>query len=132
MLDVILYDLKDSSDATNIVTNIATSDAIYILPNTVRTKSTAARKANIVITEKNAVTINQKVKVKRKNIRDLAKYISSNPTTTATTNRQIVPFLSPLPHPDPTTQTTLSSFKTLLAVSAPNIIIAAITRFFIL
>ncbi len=91
---VIPYNLKDSSDA------------IYILLNTVRIENTTARKANVATTEKNVITINRKAKVKRKSIRNFVKYILSIPTTTVITNRFTDPFLLLFPPPDPTIQTT--------------------------
>ncbi len=84
---IIFYNLKDSNNTTNVVTNVAISNAIYILLNTVRTKSTTVKKTNVITIEKNIVTTNQKTKVKRKNTKDFAKYISSNPTTTTTINK---------------------------------------------
>jgi len=90
---MILYNLKDSNGMINIVTNVAILNAIYIFLNTVRTKSTAARKANIATMEKNAVTTNRKAKIKRKSTRNFARYILFSLTTIMITNRFISPLL---------------------------------------
>ncbi len=132
IFNMIFYNLKDSNGATNIVINVVISNAIYIFLNIVRTKSMVAKRANVATIEKNIITINRRVKVKRKSIRDFASYISSNPIATATTNRQIVFFFLSFLHPDPAIRTTLSSFKTFLIVSAPSIVTVVIVRLSVL
>jgi len=87
IFSVISYDFKDSNNAMNIITNVATSNVIYIFSNTVRTKSTTTKRINVTTIKKNAVTTNQKVKIKRKSTRDLVKYTSSSPIATTTTNK---------------------------------------------
>ncbi len=84
---IIFYNLKDLNGTTNVVTNIATLNAIYIFPNIVRTKNTAVKKANVAMIEKNVVTINRRAKIKRRNIKDFVRYILFSPIATATTNR---------------------------------------------
>jgi len=100
ILGIILYNLKDSNNITNVVINVTILNVIYIFPNTVQTKNITIKKTNITTIEKNIITINQRVKIKRKSIRNLIKYISFNSTTIITTNKQIVLLFPPFLHPD--------------------------------
>ncbi len=98
---MIFHDFKDSNGLTNVVMNIATLGAIYIFLNTVRTKSTAVRKVSVATTEKNVVTTNRRAKVRRRNIKDLIKYMSFSLIATAITNKLIVLLFSLFLYPDP-------------------------------
>ncbi len=73
MFGIIFYNFKDSNSTINVVTNIATLDAIYILPNIIQTNNITARKANVATTEKNVVTTNWKAKNKEKEYERLRK-----------------------------------------------------------
>jgi len=97
---VILYDLKDSNNS------------IYILLNTVWTKNTAVKRVNVVTKEKNVVTINRRTKVKRRSMRNLARYMLSSLTTTMMTNRFIDLSLLLFPLLDPAIRTTFLLSRT--------------------
>ena len=126
---IIFYNFKDSNNITNVVTNIATSSAIYIFPNIVRIKNIVIKRVNVVTTKKNVITINRRAKVKRKNTRNFIKYILFNPITTIIINKFIDLFFLPFLFPDLIVQTMFLLSKIFFAVSALNIVVAVIVRF---